>query len=72
MYTPHSLCTRSPHQAFQRVKSSGLYTEKYGTFTLVLIIVLLDFLFLFFVHLKLALQVQFPAQMMNNISIDEK
>ena len=28
MYSPHSLY--SPHQAFQGVKSSGLYTQKYG------------------------------------------
>ena len=28
MYSPHSLYT--PHQASQGVKSSGLYTEKYG------------------------------------------
>ena len=28
MYSPHSLYT--PHQAFQGVKSSGLYTKKYG------------------------------------------
>ena len=28
MYSPHALY--NPHQAFQGVKSSGLYTEKYG------------------------------------------
>ena len=28
MYSPHSLYT--PYQAFQGVKSRGLYTQKYG------------------------------------------
>ena len=31
MYSPPSLYT--PHQAFQGVKSSELYTEKYGSLT---------------------------------------
>ena len=32
MYIPHLLY--NPHQAFQGVKSSGLYTKKYGTILL--------------------------------------